>query len=196
MRVESVITGDRRCVLARSMAEPRKYQFAVSLVIRHPDDTTRFVVVQRPATDANLPNAWGLPAGMVPAPEPPQDSDFDAAVITAGVQKMGLNLRLDGPAKGESSLERPGYTLVMRQYEAVPVGRAEGSCAPVDGGAAVMDTASGEGFVLPIVPQPQYASVTQYQAWRWGTLSDLSEAAAKGSLCSRMLLARSGQYPA
>jgi hypothetical protein len=126
-----------------------------------------FLVVQRPADDANLPNVWGLPAGMVPAAAAdgvPTDAEWVAAVRLSGVQKLGTTLVV-GALLGENFQKRSDYTLQMRQYA---VTRAAGAAAPV-------------------VPQ-SVAGVTQYQQLRYRVASDLCDAAVKGSLCSRMYI--------
>jgi hypothetical protein len=61
------------------------------------------------------------------------------------------------------TLERVGYTLEMRLYEA--------------------EIVSGDVEV----PQPA-RGVTQYQQWSWGTSEMLRPAAEHGSLCCRLFL--------
>lgn len=90
------------------------------------------------------------------------------AVERAGREKLGVTLET-GRMHASGTSERPGYTLSMRLYEARIV--------------------AGE----PTVPQPA-ASVTQYQAVRWGDARDLEPAARRGSLCSRLFL--HGAHPA
>lgn len=87
---------------------------------------------------------------------------FDAAVVRLGKEKLGVDVVV-GDLLGEGEIEREDYVLHMREYEAV--------------------ITKGE----PSVPQP-YPDVIQYQAFRWGQADDLSEAAKKGSLCSRLYL--------
>jgi ADP-ribose pyrophosphatase YjhB (NUDIX family) len=126
------------------------------------DDRSMFRVVQRPANDENLPNAWGLPAGSLKEGETSEE-----CVLRSGREKLGVGLEIVG-LLGEGELERPSYTLHMKEYEVRIV--------------------SGE----PSVPQP-YPDVTQYQAMRWGTADDLVMAASKGSLCCRIYLEHVGR---
>ena len=128
----------------------------ISFVIYH-SDQKRFLIVQRPADDDDLPNLWGLPAGSLRPEETWKD-----AVRRSGKEKLGVELEI-GSCITEGSLERQAYTLEMKEYEATII--------------------QGE----PQVPQP-VQGVTQYQSWKWGTASDLQEAAKKGSLCCRLFL--------
>jgi 8-oxo-dGTP diphosphatase len=120
-------------------------------------DRTKFLAVQRPYDDENLPNVWGLPAGSLKGEE-----TFEDAVLRAGVEKLGVKLRIE-KLVGEGEIDRKSYTLFMREYE-----------------VKVID---GE----PKVPQP-VEGITQYQNLRWAIPSEIVEAAQKGSLCSRLYL--------
>jgi ADP-ribose pyrophosphatase YjhB (NUDIX family) len=126
----------------------------------------RVLLVQRPPDDEDLPLAWGLPAASLGPGE-----DWEAAVRRAGRDKLGLEVQPGGVLEA-GELDRPGYRLEMRLYEAR---------AP-----------RGE----PFVPQPA-EGVTQYVGWRWGDPAELEPAAAAGSLCSRLYLAwsRGGGTP-
>lgn len=84
------------------------------------------------------------------------------AVERAGLDKLGVELRV-GALLNEGTTERAEYTLHMRLYEAEVV---RGELA---------------------VPQP-FGHVTQYRALEWGPPERLEPAAAKGSLCCRLLL--------
>ncbi|HEX6560071.1 MAG TPA: NUDIX domain-containing protein [Longimicrobiales bacterium] len=117
----------------------------------------RVLIVQRPADDEDLPDAWGLPAASLRENESWQD-----AVERAGRDKLGVELRV-GRELAHGTLERARYTLEMKLFEA--------------------DIVSG----APLVPQPD-ASVTQYQAWKWGGAEDLQPAARQGSLCCQLYL--------
>ena len=70
------------------------------------------LVVQRPADDEDLPNAWGLPAASLREGE-----DWTAAVKRAGREKLGVDLEV-GREVQRGSLERKDYTLEMRLFEA------------------------------------------------------------------------------
>ncbi|MGQ0562960.1 MAG: NUDIX domain-containing protein [Gemmatimonadota bacterium] len=126
----------------------------VSVAIRHDGQV---LIVQRPGDDEDLPNLWGLPAASLRA-----DEDWHEAVRRAGREKLGVELKV-GRELTRGALERSGYTLEMRLYE-----------ASIEAG-------------VPVVPQPD-TSVTQYQAWKWGSGADLKPAAARGSLCCRLFL--------
>ena len=168
------------------MASAKPKQYAVSYLY-YGDSTVAegassqehrpFLIVQRPANDANLPNAWGLPAGMCTpssgaAGAEPTDEDWCSAVVLSGHQKLGVALEV-GALVGEGELERNDYVLHMRQYE------------------VTLDAAKNAAGAAPIVPQP-VAGVTQYQQWRWGAPEELKLAASKGSLCSQLYLRRVG----
>jgi 8-oxo-dGTP diphosphatase len=99
----------------------------------------------------------------LPAASLTDGESWEDAALRAGAQKLGVALELEG-VLGTGSRQREAYRLDMRLYAAA--------------------IRSG----VPAVPQPD-ASVTQYQAWRWGTKEDLQPAADRGSLCSRLFLA-------
>ncbi|HUG39171.1 MAG TPA: NUDIX domain-containing protein [Longimicrobiales bacterium] len=91
---------------------------------------------------------------------------WEEAVRRAGRDKLGVVVEPEGVLRG-GVLDRPSYRLEMRLY-----------------GARI---AAGE----PAVPQ-DVTGVTQYRAWRWGPASELTAAAGRGSLCSRLYLDWSG----
>ena len=130
---------------------------SVSFVIRDPSHPDRVLAVRRPPDDDDLPNAWGLPAGSLRA-----DESWDDAVRRAGRDKLGVELDV-GDVIEDGQLERAGYTLHMRLYEA--------------------RVAAG----TPSVPQPT-AAVTQYSALDWTTADRFVPAADAGSLCCRLYL--------
>lgn len=74
-------------------------------------DRSTFRVVQRPADDANLPNAWGLPAGTLKEGE-----TLEECVLRSGREKLGVELEIVG-LLGEGELDRGAYTLRMKEYE-------------------------------------------------------------------------------
>jgi 8-oxo-dGTP diphosphatase len=133
---------------------------SVSLVIEGPDG---LLLVRRPEGDESLPGEWGLPAATLRPGEAEED-----AVIRAGRDKLGVEVR-PLRALGEASGERPGYRILMRDWEVAIV--------------------SGE----PVVPQP--GEGTQYERLRWGEVTDLVPAAGRGSLCARVLLRERGIAP-
>lgn len=155
-------------------------KYAVSLVIfkdaakdsASPSMESEVVVVQRPSTDKDLPNVWGLPAGMVTftGAEGPTPNDYERAAVVAGMAKMGVDVEVVRDM-GYMSHNRGSYTLHMTQFQVRIVGR-DGAADPA---------------ALPVVPQP-VEGITQYQSWRWGLPHDLLAAADKGSVCSRIFL--------
>jgi ADP-ribose pyrophosphatase YjhB (NUDIX family) len=84
------------------------------------------------------------------------------AVQRAARDKLGVEVTV-GDVVEEGTKQRAAYTLAMRLYTA--------------------RLGAGE----PVVPQDT-PGVTQYQAWRWGTVLDLQPAAECGSLCSQLYL--------
>ena len=66
----------------------------------------------------------------------------------------------------EGAIERPAFTLHMKEYEVEIVHGAPSVQQPVEG-------------------------VTQYQRWKWAEPAVLTEAAYKGSLCARLFLSSS-----
>lgn len=129
---------------------------AVSYVIYN-KDRSKVLGVLRPPDDKELPNVWGLPATLLRDGE-----SFEEAVLRAGKQKIGVELKIK-KVIGEDDIEREDYVLHMRDYE--------------------VEIAQGE----PKAPQP-YQDGTQYQACRWVDPSELREAAGKGSLCTQIYL--------
>lgn len=130
---------------------------SVSFVIRQPGHSQLALAVRRPPDDDDLPNAWGLPAGSLLEGETWQD-----AVRRAGRDKLGVELEV-GDVLEEGTIERAGYTLHMRLYEARIV--------------------SG----TPSAPQ-QVEGVTQYTALDWLPPERFVPAAEAGSLCCRLYL--------
>ncbi len=134
---------------------------AAALLIRHPREPGRILVVKRPeGPGEELPGIWGLPAATCRAGESPEE-----AAHRAGRQKLGLNIRALRPV-AEGSQQRPQGPLAMILFEAVPV---EG--APT----------------LPIASHPVDGS-TYYTEWRWAPVAILEEGAAQGSLCCALAL--------
>lgn len=87
----------------------RPVKRSVSVAIRNGE---RVLVVQRPADDEDLPNAWGLPAASLREHETWQE-----AVVRTGREKLGVELSVADELK-RGTLERGSYTLEMRLFEA------------------------------------------------------------------------------
>lgn len=132
---------------------------SIAVLIRSTSDPARILLVRRPRTDPELPGIWGLPAVTLRTGE----SDAEALERLAR-QKLGSTLcSIRLCRTGEQ--QRQHYRLRMRLYEAV-LCQAE-----------------------PTLPPPgSLPAVTLYEAWRWGSLSELSTSAAAGSLCSLLAL--------
>ncbi len=86
----------------------RPVKRSVSFAIFRPGQPDQVLVVQRPADDEDLPDAWGLPAGSLRPGE-----DWTDAVRRAGRDKLGVELGV-GQELNRGSLERAAYTLEMR----------------------------------------------------------------------------------
>ena len=134
----------------------KQTKHAIALVIWNAD-RDNVLAVQRPSTDEDLPDVWGLPAGSLRVGEP-----FEACVVRSGREKLGVDVRIVGLI-AEGDIERPAFILHMKEYEVEIVHGA------------------------PSVPQP-IEGITQYQRWKWAEPAMLTEAAQKGSLCSRLFL--------
>ena len=136
---------------------------SVAVVVRRPGSAA-FLVVRRPDDPGDpLAGVWGLPAVTLAGGEGER-----AAVARAGRVKLGVELAA-GARIGERSADRGRYVLRLAGYEATVL----------------------RG--VPAVPQPD-GSLTQYTACRYAEgPGALAEAAARGSLCAQVFLAR---YPA
>ena len=84
---------------------------AVSYVIYN-KDKSKFLIVQRPSDDEDLPDVWGLPASSVK-----NNETFEKAMLRSGKEKLGVELK---PIKfvGRNKIERNDYFLYMEEYEA------------------------------------------------------------------------------
>lgn len=87
---------------------------AIAFVIYN-KDRTKILIVQRPSDDKNLPDVWGLPAGVVN-----DDETFEQCVIRSGTEKLGVGLKILGFI-GRGSLDRGDYILHMEEYEVAVV---------------------------------------------------------------------------
>lgn len=131
---------------------------SVALLIRDAAQPGMLLLVQRPSDDEDLPDVWGLPAATLAADETHVDT-----ALRAGRDKLGIELAV-GAVLHEGSKVRDGYRLEMKLLE-----------AGIRHGTPRTDTGVHDG-------------TTRYQAWRWGTASELRAAAEQGSLCSRLAL--------
>jgi methylated-DNA-protein-cysteine methyltransferase related protein len=84
---------------------------SVSVAITR-DGGAATLLVRRPPDDADLPDAWGLPAASLR----PVESDV-ACVRRAGLEKLGVELDV-GAALRRGSVERAGYRLDMTLFAA------------------------------------------------------------------------------
>jgi 8-oxo-dGTP pyrophosphatase MutT (NUDIX family) len=104
------------------MKTERAVHHAISFVIQDPLDERLVLMVLRPADDADLPGAWGLPAGGVRDGETAED-----ALVRAGREKLGVEVE---PLLElcEGSIDRRDYTLRMKLFAARIVSGAP--CVP------------------------------------------------------------------
>jgi len=79
---------------------------------RPPGDGGRWLLVQRPLDDEDLPGEWGLPAGSFLPDESPE-----ALVRRIGRQKLGVSLR-PGRRLASGRTVRHAYTLEMTLWVA------------------------------------------------------------------------------
>lgn len=131
---------------------------SVAVLIRHPDDATQVLLVQRPDDDEDLPGVWGLPAATLRDGETRDDAARRAARDKLGVDIDVLHVLNSG------SKRRADYRLDMDLV-----------AARLANGAPDVDRDVSDG-------------VTRYRAWRWGPIDELRPAAERGSLCSRLAL--------
>lgn len=140
---------------------PTKRSVAAVIFFDKDEADPRFLAVLRPADDEALPNVWGLPAASRREGE-----SWEGALRRLGEEKLGVELE-SVAVLARGSLERPGYLLDMRLYEARIVAGA------------------------PSVPQHD-RTVTQYVDWRWSNSQILLDGADRGSLCCRLYLSQLG----
>src|SRR5688572_30452466 len=76
------------------------------------DSAGRVLLVQRPADDEDLPNAWGLPAASLQPGE-----SWEAAVVRAGRDKLGVEMTV-GTELRSGELKRDDYVLEMKLFQA------------------------------------------------------------------------------
>ncbi|MGD0729030.1 MAG: NUDIX domain-containing protein [Candidatus Micrarchaeaceae archaeon] len=99
---------------------------SVAFVIYNKDHT-KFLAVQRPSNDEDLPNVWGLPAGSLK-----DNESFEDAVIRAGIEKLGVELGIT-KERNEGSIERKNFVLFMKEYEVEIVGGEPKVPQPISG---------------------------------------------------------------
>lgn len=83
---------------------------SVSVAIFNP--AGQVLLVQRPADDEDLPNAWGLPAASLRAGEA-----WEEAARRAGREKLGVDLDIVRELQ-QGTKQRAAYTLEMKLFEA------------------------------------------------------------------------------
>ena len=138
-------------------------QCAVALVVHCPDDAGLLLAVRRPEDDAELPGLWGLPAATLR-----EDETVEDAARRIGEMKLGADVE-PGEVVARGSQQRPAYLLEMALLT-----------------AKLRDPDSRPRLLAPP------ALSTAYADWRWARPDILAEAARRGSLCCRLLLARHG----
>lgn len=72
---------------------------------------TKFIAVQRPSDDKNLPNVYGLSAGSLK-----NNESFENAVLRSGIEKLGVKLKII-KLQNEGKIERDTYTLFMKEFK-------------------------------------------------------------------------------
>jgi len=133
---------------------------SLALLVRSATEPERVLLVQRPEDDPELPGLWGLPAISLHEAE----SDLQALERLAAT-KLGLRLR-EFRFLCAGHQQRPTYRLHMRLYEAL----------------------LPEGEIPRLPERSGHGGMTLYQAWRWGSVDELRQSAAHGSLCSQLAL--------
>ncbi len=136
---------------------------SIAAVIPHQDIDGRILMVRRPQTADEE-----LPGiwGLPAASLKQGETDRDA-IQRIGRQKLGCELTfLRMIAQGR--LQTPEYSLEMRLHQA---------------------QLNGE----PQLPSTVDENVTLYTEWRWGKPEELSDSAAKGSLCCQLAVEFFGQ---
>lgn len=101
----------------------------------------------------------------LPATSVTEQERYEAAVERAGREKLGVNLEITG-FMGRGNIERDDELLHMELLET--------------------------GIMIGTPSVPQSGDGTQYTDWRWGTATDLKDAARNGSLCCNLYLAIRG----
>lgn len=94
------------------MRHPIPTRHAVALAIRRPHDPSRVLLVLRPPDDADLPEAWGLPASTLRPGE-----SHETAARRTGREKLGVEIE-PGAELNRGEIRRPDYVLSMRLLDA------------------------------------------------------------------------------
>lgn len=89
--------------------KPIKHSIAF-VIYNH--DRSKFLIVQRPSDDDDLPDVWGLPAGSLR-----KDETFEECVIRSGREKLGVELNIS-KFIGKNSIQRDTFILHLEEYEA------------------------------------------------------------------------------
>ena len=144
------------------MTGAKPVKCSVAALVRSPMHPGEFLAVLRPPDDDRLPNVWGLPAVSLEPDELPEE-----ALRRLGLEKLGVPLE---PVRfiGIDAADRGDYLLVLMDIEADVVEGAPDVTAARTGGTAYVD-----------------------QVWA-SDARILCEAAARGSVCSRILLNAEG----
>lgn len=137
-------------------------RFSLAVVLRGRGGTGAFLAVRRPPDDEHLPGVWGLPAITLRNGELPEE-----AARRLGREKLGAGIEARRFV-GVRAADRGEYLLILMDVEA--------------------EVVDGE----PNVDAARTSS-TVYVEQRWTTDPRLlREAAARGSVCSRILLDSAG----
>ena len=133
-------------------------KFSIAVVLINPNNSDEILAVKRPHGDNSLPGVWGLPAVTV------EEGELsEAAVKRLGVEKLATQIQAESYI-GIQYDERADYGIILMDIRATLVGDE------------------------PAVENAQ-TSKTKYVAQKWTSdLSIFTEAAAKGSLCVRILV--------
>lgn len=137
-------------------------KFSIAVALINPNNASEVLAVKRPVNDDNLPNVWGLPAITPKDGELPED-----AVKRLGIEKLATEIGATSYI-GIKRADRNTYELILMDIQAELKGREP----------SVKDaTTTG----------------TKYVDQQWTSdYSIFKEAAAKGSLCSRIFLESKG----
>lgn len=134
-------------------------QFAIAAVVINPTNESKFLAVKRPSNAKSLPDVWGLPAVILKYNEQPE-----TAALRLAWEKLNTYVEFLG-CLGFASIDRGEYELTLMDV--------------------VVKLAGKEPSVWEACTEQ-----TKYVQQQWtNDLSILKEAASKGSICSRILLA-------
>ncbi|MFM2424291.1 MAG: hypothetical protein RLZZ70_682 [Candidatus Parcubacteria bacterium] len=140
----------------------KEVKFAVAVALYNVDKPEQVLVVKRPDHDPNLPGVWGLPAVVIKNGELPEN-----AVRRLGIEKLATTIK---PVSyiGIKYADRGSYELILMDIQA--------------------DLAGVEPSVIDAPTMD-----TKYVDQQWTTdYTIFKDAAAKGSLCSRIFLESKG----